>query len=314
MPRSVIKPPRLRKGETIGLISPASPPSSSEKIEKSVRYLERLGYRVKVGVHAMDQNGYLAGIDQHRADDFNQMIRDKNVKAIIAVRGGYGTPRILPLLDYSAVKRNAKIIVGYSDLTALELAVFRKTSLITFSGPMAGVEMWNSIDPYTEEHFWRILTSATPAGKLPPPADSTPVLVHPAKAVGRLLGGNLSLLTSILSTPYSPRYEKSLLVLEEVDEAPHRVDRMLTQLFNAGVLQGIAGLLLGHFTDCNPADRSKPFIPTEQVLDDVIARLTVPVLTNVQFGHIPKKLTLPIGARACLSPDGGLDVLESAVR
>ena len=314
MPSTVIKPPRLRKGETIGLISPASPPSSSEKIEKSVRYLERLGYRVAVGAHAMDQNGYLAGSDQHRADDFNQMIRDKGVQAIIAVRGGYGTPRILPLLDYSAVKRNPKIIVGYSDLTALQLAVFRKTNLMTFSGPMAGVEMWNSIDPYTEEHFWRILTSAARVGKLPPPADSVPVLFHPAKVTGRLLGGNLSLLTSILSTPYSPRYERSLLVLEEVDEAPHRVDRMLTQLFNAGILQEIAGLLLGHFTDCNPADPSKPFIPTDRVLDDVIARLTVPVLTNVQFGHIPKKLTLPIGARACLSPDGQLDVLESAVR
>lgn len=314
MPGSVLKPPRLRKGETIGLISPASPPSSSEKIEKSVRYLERLGYRVVVGSHAMDQNGYLAGSDRHRADDFNQMVRDKNIKAILAIRGGYGTPRILSLLDYSAVKRNPKIIVGYSDLTALQLALYKKTNLITFSGPMAGVEMWNSIDPYTEEHFWRIVTSASPAGALPPPADSPPVVFHAAKASGRLLGGNLSLLISSLSTPYSPSYKDSLLVLEEVDEAPHRVDRMLTQLFNAGVLKGIAGLLLGHFTDCNPADPSKPFLTTDEVLTDVIARLAVPVLTKLQYGHIPKKLTLPIGARARLFPDGRLELLESAVR
>ncbi len=314
MSHSILKPPRLRKGETIGLISPASPPSSSEKIEKSVRYLERLGYRVAVGSHVMEQKGYLAGSDQHRADDFNQMVRDKNIKAILAIRGGYGTPRILPLLDYSAVKRNPKIIVGYSDLTALQLALYRKTNLITFSGPMAGVEMWNSIDPYTEEHFWRIVTSASPAGALPPPADSPPVVFHAAKAAGRLLGGNLSLLISALSTPYSPSYKDSLLVLEEVDEAPHRVDRMLTQLFNAGVFKGIAGLLLGHFTDCNPADPSKPFLTTDEVLTDVVARLAVPVLTKLQYGHIPKKLTLPIGARACLFPDGRLELLESAVR
>ena len=314
MPGSILKPPRLRRGDTIGLISPASPPSSQEKIEKSVRYLEQLGYRVKVGAHVMDQNGYLAGSDQHRADDFNRMIRDKTVRAIIAVRGGYGTPRILPLIDYSAVRRNPTIVVGYSDLTALQLALFRKTGLVTFSGPMAGVEMWNSIDPYTEEHFWRIVTSATPGGALPFPSDSSPVLHHPGKASGRILGGNLSLLISTLSTPYSPSYAKSLLVLEEVDEAPHRVDRMLTQLFNAGILKKVAGVVLGHFTGCVPSDASKPFLTIDQVLDDAVARISVPVLTNFQYGHIAKKLTIPIGVKGRLLLDGRLEILESAVR
>ena len=314
MPGSILKPPRLRKGDTIGLVSPASPPSSSEKIEKSVRYLEGLGYRVIVGTHAMNQNGYLAGSDQHRAEDFNKMIRDKSVRAVIAVRGGYGTPRLLPLIDYSAVKKNPKIIVGYSDLTALQLALFRKTGLVTYSGPMAAVEMWNSIDPYTEEHFWRILTSASAPGVLPPPPDSPPVIHHPAKITGRILGGNLSLLISLLSTPYSPQYKGALLLLEEVDEAPHRVDRMLTQLFNAGILKSINGLLFGQFTDCNPADPSKPFLSTDQVLADAVARLPIPVLTNLRYGHIPKKLTIPIGVRACLFPDGRFDILESPVR
>jgi len=314
MPRSILKPPRLRKGDTIGLISPASPPSSGEKIEKSVRYLEQLGYRVRVGAHVMDQDGYLAGSDQHRADDFNEMVRDKTVRAIIAVRGGYGTPRILRLIDYSAVKRNPKIIVGYSDLTALQLALYRKTGLITFSGPMAGVEMWNSIDPYTEEHFWRIVTTATAAGALPPPPDSAPTMHHPSTILGRILGGNLSLLISILSTPYSPSYAKSLLLLEEVDEAPHRVDRMLTQLFNAGIFKSVAGVIFGHFIDCRPSDPSKPFLTIDLVLADAIARLSVPILANLQYGHIAKKLTLPIGARARLFSDGRLEVLESAVK
>lgn len=314
MPGSILKPPRLRKGDTIGLISPASPPSSSEKIEKSVRYLEGLGYRTTVGAHAMDQNGYLAGSDQHRADDFNRMVRDKTVKAVFALRGGYGTPRILPLIDYTSARKNPKIIVGYSDLTALQLALYRKTGLVTYSGPMAAVEMWNSIDPYTEEHFWRILTTASPPGILPPPHDSPPVIHHPAKVTGRILGGNLSLLISLLSTPFSPRYKGALLLLEEVDEAPHRIDRMLTQLFNAGILGDIKGLLFGQFTDCIPADPSKPFLSTDQVLADAVARLPIAVLTNLCYGHVPKKLTIPIGVRACLFPDGRLEILESAVR
>lgn len=314
MPQSILKPPRLRRGDTIGLISPASPPSSQEKIEKSVRYLEQLGYRVKVGAHAMDQNGYLAGSDQHRADDFNEMIRDRTVKAIIALRGGYGTPRILPLINYSAVRRNPKIVVGYSDLTALQLALFRKTALVTFSGPMAGVEMWNSIDSYTEEHFWRLVTSAAPAGFLPAPPEASVAVHHAKKASGRILGGNLSLLISTLSTPYSPAYAKSLLVLEEIDEAPHRIDRMLTQLFNAGILKTVAGVILGRFTNCVPSDPSKPFLTIDQVLADAVARIPVPVLTNLQYGHIAKKLTIPFGVKGCLFPDGRLAILESAVR
>ena len=311
----LLKPRSLHKGDVIGLISPASTPSSSEKVEKSVRYLESLGYRTAVGTHVLDVNGYLAGSDRDRAEDFNAMVRDKHVKAIVALRGGYGTPRILPLLDYRAIRQHPKIIVGYSDLTALQLAVFKKTSLVTFSGPMAAVEMWDGIDPYTEEHFWRLVTSPRPVGILANPNDD-PVAGHNGgTAAGRLLGGNLSLVVSSLATPYSPDYAKALLVLEEIDEAPHRVDRMVTQMFNGGLFKQLSGLVLGRFTDCVPSDPEKPNLTIDQVLADVLQRIQKPALSNLRYGHIPKKLTIPFGVRARLDAEKGrLEISEAAVR
>ncbi|HEX9829486.1 MAG TPA: LD-carboxypeptidase [Bacteroidota bacterium] len=311
---TILKPPRLRKNDLIGVISPASAPSSPEKIEKGVRYLESLGYRVKVGKHAARVNGYLAGTDEERAADLNAMLNDRAVKAIIAVRGGYGTPRLLPLVDYRAAKRNPKILVGYSDLTALQLALFKKTGLVTFSGPMAGVEMFSGIDPYTEEHFWRVVTSPKKIGVLPNPADEPVQMLREGKAVGRLLGGNLALVMSLLGTPYAPNFKQCLLVLEDTDEAPHRIDRMLMQLLNAGVLKNISGLAFGKFTDCVPKDPAQPHFTAEQVLAQYAERLRVPVISNVQYGHIPKKLTIPFGVKARMDTQKGIfEALEGAV-
>lgn len=313
-PMNTLKPPRLQKGDLIGIVSPASAPSSQEKIDKGVQYLERLGYRVTIGKNVMAEHGYLAGTDDLRASDLNEMIRDRNVKAIFAVRGGYGTPRLLQLIDYRALKRNPKIIVGYSDLTALQLAIFRKMGLVTFSGPMVGVEMWNSIDPYTEEHFWRTVTSRSKVGPLPNPPEEPLQIIKHGKASGRLIGGNLSLLLSLFGTPYCPDLRGSILVLEDVDEAPHRVDRMLAQLYNAGIWKKIAGLVLGHFTDCAPSDPSKPHLTIDQVLQEATEMVPCPIASNFQYGHIPRKLTLPFGLRARLETKKGLiEVVESAV-
>ena len=310
-----LKAPRLRRGDCIGIVSPASAPSAQEKIDKGVRYLEGLGYRVKVGRHVMDQHGYLAGSDEHRVGDLNDMLRDRMVKAIIAIRGGYGTPRLLHLVDYAAVRRTPKIIVGYSDITALQLALYRRTGLVTFSGPMVGVEMWDNIDPYTEEHFWRLVTSPAKVGNLDNP-DCERISGHnPGKARGVLLGGNLSLLMSILATPYAPSLRSAILAVEDVDESPHRVDRMFTQLFLSGILGRIAGLVLGKFTDCVPSDPAKPHLTVEQVLEEMLQKVQCPVLGNVQFGHIPKKLTLPLGVSTAIdSRAGRLNLLEGAVR
>lgn len=310
----VLKPRRLRKGDLIGLVSPASAPSSSEMVEKGVRYLEQLGYPVKVGKHAARVHGYLAGTDEQRAADFNDMVRNSSVRAIVTVRGGYGTPRILPLLDYRAMKRDPKIIVGYSDITALQLAIFRKTGLVTFSGPMAGVEMSDGIDAYTEEHFWRMITSNSMVGELRNPTNEPLRILHDGKGQGRLLGGNLATAISLLKTPYAPTLNKSILVLEDVDEAPHRVDRMLAQLDNAGILGSLSGLVFGKFIDCVPSDPSKPFLPIEQVLDNAAQRLKSPVVANLQYGHLPKKLTIPLGLRTRIdTKKGAIEVLESAV-
>ncbi|HXG37629.1 MAG TPA: LD-carboxypeptidase [Bacteroidota bacterium] len=311
---SILKPPRLQKGDLVALLSPASAPSSTEKIEKAVRYLESLGYRVQVGKHAAKVHGYLAGTDEERAADLNTMLHDPKVRAIFAVRGGYGTPRLLSRVDYRAVKRDPKIIAGYSDVTALQLALFRKTGLVTFSGPMAGVEMWEKIDPYTEENFWRVVTSPTRIGLLANPPEEPTQALRPGKATARLLGGNLSLLISLLGTPYAPNFKRSLLLLEEVDEAPHRVDRMFAHLMNARVLEKIKGLLLGKFTDCVPKDPSQPHFTTEEVLRQYAEKLRVPVLANVLYGHIPKKLTIPIGLKTRLDAGKGtIEVLENAV-
>ena len=308
------KPPRLRSGDLIGLVAPASTPSASEKVEKGVGYLERLGYRVSVGSHAMNVHGYLAGTDQDRSSDINAFIRDKNVKAIVAIRGGYGTPRLLSQIDYRSLAANPKIVVGYSDITALQLAMFRKTGLVTFSGPMSGVEMWNQIDPYTEEHFWRSLTSTKKIGLLKNPPEEPVVRLKPGNGEGLLLGGNFSLLVSLLATPFAPNLKKAVLILEDVDEAPHRIDRMLAQLKNAGILKNLSALLFCKFTDCNPSDPSKPHLTVDQVLRETAELVSCPVLSNVQYGHIPKKLTIPLGLKSRVDGENGtIEVLEAGV-
>jgi muramoyltetrapeptide carboxypeptidase len=311
---NIIKPPRLRKGDLIGLIAPASTPSSEEKILKGALYLEQMGYRVKCGKHIRTIYGYLAGSDVERSEDFNEMVCDKNVKAIFAIRGGYGTPRLLQMIDYRSLKAHPKIIVGYSDLTALQLAIFRKIGLVTFSGPMTGSDMWRDFDPYTEEYFWRILTSTKKIGALDNPANEPLTILRHGKANGRLVGGNLSLLTCLMGTPFQPPMEDSILVLEDVEESPYRVDRMLAQLLNAGILQKINALVYGKFTDCAPGNPSDPHLTIDQVQEEFAQKIDCPVIMNFQYGHIPRKLTLPLGLKTKIDTKRErIEVVESAV-
>jgi muramoyltetrapeptide carboxypeptidase len=306
-----LKPPRLNRGDLIGLVSPASTPAPREKIESSVRYLERLGYRAKVGANAEREHGYLAGTDEQRAADLNNFIRDPRVKALFALRGGYGTPRILSLIDYRALRRSPKIISGFSDITALQLAILRRCGLVTFSGPMPAVEFWKDPDPYTEENFWRLLTSKK---KLGPLAASELEVLNEGRASGALLGGNLSLVVNCLGTRFLPSMRGAILVLEEVDEAPYRVDRMLTQLMNSGIASRLAGLVFGQFTRCEQKDPAKPSLTCAEVLRDFASRLKCPVLTNLQYGHVPRKLTIPFGLSAQIdAARKRISVLESAV-
>jgi muramoyltetrapeptide carboxypeptidase len=250
---------------------------------------------VKVGKHVSKAWGNLAGTDEERSEDFNDMIRDPQVKAIFALRGGYGTPRILPRIAYRALARQPKIISGFSDITALQLAIYRKCGLVTFSGPMPAVEFWKNPDPFTEENFWRLLTSAKAVGELANPLEERFDLIKEGKGRGVLLGGNLALVASTLGTLFMTSMRGAMLVLEEVDEYPYRVDRMFAQLRNAGVLSGLSGLLLGQFTNCEPKDPSKPHLSTDFILREYAEYVNGPVLGCLLYGHVPKKLTIPFG-------------------
>ena len=311
---TILKPPRLRRGDVIGLISPASPPLPAEKIEKGARYLEGLGYRVKLGEHVAARHGYFAGTDAERLSDLNAMLNDSRVNAVFAIRGGYGSPRLLPFVDYRAVRRQPKIVVGFSDITGLQLALFRRTGLVTFSGPLPGVEFWQKPDPYTEEQFWRLLTSTRRVGPLRNPNRERLRARIRGRAQGRLLGGNLSLVVSNLGTRFSPHYDGAILVLEDVREEFHRIDRMFTQLRNAGILERISGLVLGLFTSCMPSDPAKPHLKLAEIFDEVMSWVTAPAIEGFQYGHVARKMTLPFGLGARLDADRGtLTVTESAV-
>lgn len=310
----LLKPKAIKRGDVIGVIAPASAPASQEKIDKGAEYLERLGYRVKLGKNVRAIRGFLAGSDQQRAADINEMFGDKHVKAIIAVRGGYGTPRLLPLIDYSLVKRNPKIFVGYSDLTALQLAMFTRAGLISFSGPMVGVEMFNGIDPFTEENFWSLLTSTKKQGLINNPDGQPLEPVHKGIASGALLGGNLSLITSIAGSPYLPSFKNSILYIEEIEEECYRFDRMMNQLKLAGIFKSTKGILIGQLTDVKPSDTSKPFLTADEVLDDYLSPLKKPILKGLVYGHVARKLTMPVGIRAKIDASiGSLEFLEPAV-
>ncbi len=293
-----VKPTALRRGDVIGVISPSSPPSTPDRIEKGAEYLERLGYRVKFGKHVRAVRGYLAGTDQQRATDMNEMFADKEVRAIIAVRGGYGTPRLLPLINYQLVKRNPKIFVGYSDLTALQLALYKNTGLVSFSGPMVGVEMFKGIDPFTEEHFWKMITSTKKMGGVRNPDSRHLKAIGKGKATGLLIGGNLSLITSIAGTPYLPSFKNSILFFEEIEEECYRFDRMMNQMALAGIFRDTKGIIVGELTDIKPHDASKPHLTVDEIIADHLSLLSKPILTGLVYGHVARKLTMPIGIRA----------------
>jgi muramoyltetrapeptide carboxypeptidase len=309
-----LKPQRLQRGDLIGLVSPASRIADTTKIDQAVRYLEGLGYRAVIGANATKINTYLAGTDEERAADLNAMFENPRVKAIFCIRGGYGTPRLLPLIRYRMVARNPKILVGYSDITALQLAIWRKTGLVTFHGPMAGVDMADPMDSFTEELFWRLLTSTKRMGRVVIP-DEQPHTLVPGRGTGRLLGGNLALIASIVGTNYQPDFSKAILYIEDIGEDPYRVDRMLTQLRGSGILPKAHAVLLGQFTDCVPRDSSSPSFTVDEVLQEYTYRSGVPSLSGLPFGHNRRKMTIPVGIRARVNAtQRSVEYLEGAVR
>lgn len=306
----MLLPPRLRRGDLIGIVAPAGPVTDASRIEKAVRYFERQGYRVAVGAHAGRVHGYLAGTDGERLEDLHAMFRDPRVRALVALRGGYGTTRLLPLLDFRLIRRNPKIVCGYSDLTALQLALWHACRLVTFHGPMAGPDFAGPLDPVTEERFWTMVTAPAVPCRL------ATVAAAPASArrrtTGRLLGGNLSLLVSLLGTPFQPSLSGAVLFIEEVGEEPYRIDRMLTQLRNAGVMDRLRAILTGRFEDCAVKDPRRPSFSTGEVLAGHAGALLH--LAALPFGHVSRKVTIPIGVPVAVDGDAGtVDLLAPAV-
>ncbi len=310
----IVKPKKLEKGDLIGVISPASMPDDATKIEAGVRYLEKQGYRVKVGSNVGKIHGYLAGTDEERLEDLHAMFKDKNVKAIFCVRGGYGTPRLLDKIDYKIIKSNPKIFVGYSDITALQMAFLQKAGLVTFAGPMVAVDFYNDVSEFTEEVFWAMITSDKKYGRINLPNEEKLFQLTKGNASGKIVGGNLAVFTGLVGSEYFPNLKDKILMLEEVGEVPYRIDRFFTQLKYAKAFDQIAGLIFGTFSECVDPDPTKRTLTLGEVIDDFMGHLKIPVVYNFKHGHIKDTVTVPFGIEVKMNSSRGfVDYMESAV-
>jgi len=312
----IVKPKKLKKGDVIGIISPASSTSDFTRIEKGVKYLEKLGYRVEVGENVGKNHGYLAGTDEERLADLHSMFKNKNVKAIINVRGGYGSGRLLDKIDYSIIKQNPKIFVGYSDITALQMAFLNKTGLVTFAGPMLAVDFWkDEVNGFTEEFFWNMVTSSKKIGKIINPDNENFYTLTKGRGEGNLVGGNLALLVSLLGTSFAPNFKNSVIMLEEIGEEPYRIDRMLYQLkYATNNFKEVEGIIIGRFVDCYIKDKESPSLSLNDVISDYFEKLKIPVFYNVKHGHIEQNLTIPWGLKTKLNTSRNfIEIVESDV-
>lgn len=313
-----IRPRHLEPGSTLGVIAPASAPPDPKAVDRAIAALEKLKFKVKLAKNVHKRHGFLAGTDRERAADLMQMFTDRKVDGIICVRGGYGTARLLPRLDYSVIKRHAKVFIGYSDLTSLHCAFLRKSNLICFHGPMLNSDFAHEDMPvFTTQSFLRTLARPEAPGDIMAGYEGHVKTLRRGVANGPLLGGNLSLLCASLGTPWQPVFRRRILFFEDVDEVPYRFDRMLTHLLNAGLLQQVAGIAIGSNKNCfDPkAKTAKEYRQTlEDVFRERLLPLRVPVAMDFPFGHVPLNATLPLGAQATLdATNGRLLVTEPAV-
>ncbi len=307
------KPAPLHPGDRIGLVAPGSAPQDAKKLEAGIARLEALGYRVVRGREQLAPRGYLSGTDAERLAELNDLLRDPDLKALFCARGGFGCLRLLPGLDYDAASRHPKLLVGYSDITALHLALHTRAGWAGLSGPMVAVE-WGGPDPDAERLFWGHARGDAPQPLLGPD-DEALRPERPGTAEGVLLGGNLSVVCRLIGTPYLPPLEGAILFLEDTDEPPYRLDGMLAHLKLSGVLEKIGGLVLGRFTGWKEK-AEPPTLPLQDVLDDYVADLAGPVASGLVYGHFPRKNTLPVGVRARLEVTGeaaALSILEPVV-
>lgn len=313
----VSKPNRLAPGQTVGIVSPAGVTYETVQVEIVEETLDVLGLKMKAGKSMASRWGYFAGTDEERANDINTMFADDAVDAIFALHGGWGSARLLSLLDYDTIAANPKIFLGYSDITALLMAIHAKTGLVTFHGPN-GNSVWNE---YSASYVQSLLFDAEPVLYVNPKEKGDALVqrehrirtITPGKATGRLLGGNLTVLTAIIGSDFLPAWNGNILFLEDIGEAVYRVDRMLTQLKLAGVLDSISGFVFGKCTDCR-ADSGYSSFTLNEVLDQHIKPLGIPAWTGAMIGHIDQKFTVPLGVEAAIDAEKGtIKLLEAAV-
>jgi muramoyltetrapeptide carboxypeptidase len=303
-----IRPPALRPGARVALVAPAGPLVDGAA-ERAVDRVRAMGWEPQLAEHARGRHGYLSGTDDQRLADLNRALRSDDNDAIWCLRGGYGTMRVLERIDWQALQRRPRALIGFSDNTALHLAI-RQLGIVSFHGPHPAAEL----PPFAEQALRRVLEDASPAGLLPsPPAAPAPDGVVGGRAEGPLVGGNLALLAATLGTPYAVHADGAILFLEEVGEPAYRIDRLLSQLLLAGVFDRVAGVAIGAFSECPDEEQTHLPSPAE-VIRDRLGRLEVPVASGFSFGHIADNLTLPLGVRARLDADvGTLELLEPAV-
>lgn len=295
-------PPTLAPGARVALVAPAGPLRDEQDLERSIANVSRFGWVAVPGEHVLERDGYLAGSDEHRLADLNRFLRDDSVDAIWCIRGGYGMMRLLEHVDYDALTRKPKAIIGYSDITALHAAVGRRCDLVSYHGPTARAHLTDKTrgslqvilgEPWKE--FTIVDASLTP--------------LRSGMARGRLAGGNLALLAALAGTPYAPDLDGAILLLEDVNEAVYRIDRMLTQLWLSGALGSITGLVFGRFTEI-PEDPANAERPLDRVLEEFAARCGVPCVSGFPIGHIDDQDTFPLGAMATLNVDRGVLAFE----
>lgn len=288
--KSSVKPPRLAPGDTIGIVAPASP-FSQERFNKGVAVLESMGFRVSFDDDLFIKQEYLAGSDIHRADQVNRLFADREIKAIVCARGGFGAMRVLALLDYEAIKKHPKIFVGFSDISALLSVLDARCGLVAFHGPM--VTTLADAGQETKEALLAALTSDVKLELIP----ANGRVINPGQASGPMAGGNLTTLCHLVGTPYAPSYSGKIVFFEDKGEAAYRIDRMLSQMKLAGCFEGLVGLVLGSFEDCGEFDEIC------RITAEMFKDAGIPVLAGFDIGHGKTNITIPLGIEATLDAD-----------
>lgn len=310
-----VLPQRLKRGDLIGLVTPGGP-IHKEQLDETIVKLENLGFRTYFEDSVLSEYGYFAGPDQERADELMHMFTREEVDAIWCVRGGYGSIRILNLLDFEKIELNPKVFIGYSDITALLTSVYEQTGLVTYHGPL-GISDFNDfslkslekviLDP--GKHYRYPYEREDETGDNP---EFDRYTIHGGKAEGELIGGNISVLDSMIGSKFEPNFENRIVYLEEVEEKTYRVDKMLFHLLEATNLKKAAGIVMGVMGDCNIND--EPRLTLKEAIGDLLEPLEFPVSYGLSFGHIKKMVTIPNGIRARMNAErNSITLLERAV-